>query len=383
MPIFNTTLVHRIFRAAWVLIIVAAAAAVFYFGFSIICPFLIAWLLAYMMNPIVRFLENRWKFRRGFAVMAALLLFAAIIAGILYIFTTKIIAESWHIMGIVQNQIMEWRAQAEAYFYSAEFQHLLSDLNHTFNFADLKSSLSKYTGTIASGGTLIVAYLFHFLKATVLFLPKLAVITVIVLVATFLISKQWNTISAKGTAKIPERVRRSLGVITSDLQNAVFGYIKGHIILSSITAFVFFLGLLVLGVEYAFTIALIGGLVDLIPLVGIPAIVVPWAIFAYVEGNVFLGTGLLIMWPIILVTRHAFEPKVYGDSIGLNPLLLLFFLYAGLKLFGVPGIIIGILALVVLTALEKAHVFRDVWRYIMTGSFFSKEEEDQAVSLID
>ncbi|MEW9105748.1 AI-2E family transporter, partial [Paenibacillus sp.] len=99
MPIFNTTLVHRIFRAAWVLILVAAVAAVFYFGFSIICPFLIAWLLAYMMNPIVRFLENRWKFRRGFAVMTALLLFAAIIAGVLYIFTTKIISESWHIMG--------------------------------------------------------------------------------------------------------------------------------------------------------------------------------------------------------------------------------------------------------------------------------------------
>lgn len=382
MPIFNPTLVHRIFRATWVLLIIAAFTAVFYFGFSIICPFLIAWLLAYMMNPIVRFLEKRWKFRRGFAVMTALLLFAAIIAGILYLFTTKIISESWHIMGIVQNQIVEWRTQAEAYFYSAEFQHFLTDMNDTFNFADLKSSLSKYTGTIASGGTLIVAYLFHFLKATVLFLPKLAVITVIVLVATFLISKQWNTISSKSSTLIPERVRRSLGVVTSDLQNAVFGYIKGHIILSSITAFVFFLGLLVLGVEYAFTIALIGGIVDLIPLVGIPAIVVPWAVFAYVEGNVFLGTGLLIMWPIILVTRHAFEPKVYGDSIGLNPLLLLIFLYGGLKLFGVPGIIIGILALVVLTALQKAHVFRDVWRYIMTGSFFSKED-DQAVSLID
>ncbi|MCE5171324.1 sporulation integral membrane protein YtvI [Paenibacillus profundus] len=372
MPIFNVTLVHRIFRAAWVAIVLAAAIALFYYGFPIIYPFLVAWLLAYMMNPVVRFLERRWKFPRWLAVTASLLLFAAIIAFAVFVFATKIIAESWHIMGIVQEQIVEWKDLLIDYYQSADFQNLLLELNNTLSSVDIQSSLSKYTSTIAGAGTTIVAYLFMFLKSTILFLPKFAVITVIIMVATFLISKQWNQIAARGAAIIPEQVHTSFGVVARDLQNAIFGYIKGHIILSTITAIVFFIGLLILGVPYAFTIAIIGGIVDLIPLIGIPAIIVPWAVFAYFEGDIFLGTGLLILWPVILVTRHAFEPKVYGSSIGLNPLMLLIFLFAGLKLFGVIGIFVGIIALVVLTALQKANVFRDVWRYVMTGKFQSE-----------
>ncbi|GAC40888.1 predicted permease [Paenibacillus popilliae ATCC 14706] len=296
-------------------------------------------------------------------------MFGAMITFAIFIFTTKVVSQSWHIVGFVQEQIAEWRNWLIDYYYSTEFQVILSDLNETLTSLELQSALSKYTSTIATTGSALVAYLFNFIKATVLFLPKLAVITVIIMVATYLISKQWNTLAAS-KHMVPERVRASLGVVIGDLQHALFGYVKGHMILSSITALVFFLGLLVLGVEYAFTIAIIGGIVDLIPLIGIPAIVVPWAVFAFFEGNLFLGTGLLMLWPIILITRHALEPKVYGSSIGLNPLMLLIFLFAGLHLFGVIGIFIGIIALVVLTALQRAHVFRDVWRYIMTGSFF-------------
>lgn len=373
MPIFNVTLVHRIFRATWIFLIMVGMIALCYYGFLITYPFLIAWLFAYMLNPLIRFLEQRWKLQRNLAVITVLLLLVSMIALILYVFVTKIIVESWQITSIVQNQIAEWREHAEAYFYSDAFQQLLIDLNKSFHWVNVKPLLSTYTSTIAGAGTLLVTYLFTYLKIAVLFLPKLAVITVVIMVATLLISKQWNMIAAKSATLIPVRVRQSLDVIINDLRNAIFGYMKGHIILSAITAFVFFLGLLVLRVEYALTIAIIGGVVDLIPLVGIPAIIVPWALFAYLDGNVWLGTGLLIMWPIILVTRHAFEPKVYGTSIGLHPLLLLIFLFMGLKLFGIIGIFIGIIILVVLTALHKAHVFRDLWRYIMTGSFFEKE----------
>ncbi|BFH15452.1 sporulation integral membrane protein YtvI [Paenibacillus melissococcoides] len=370
MPLFNVTLVHRIFRGLWVTIVTVGTILLFYYGFPIIYPFLIAWLLAYMMNPLVRFLEQRWRFPRWTAVASSILLFGSIIAFAIFVFTTKIVSESWHIVGLVQEQIAEWKDWLNDYYHSPEFQALLTDLNATLTSIDLQSSLSKYTSTIATTGSALVAYLFNFIKATVLFLPKLAVITVIIMVATYLISRQWNSLAAASKQMVPERVRASLGVVMGDLQHAIFGYVKGHIILSSITALVFFLGLLVLGVEYAFTIAIIGGIVDLIPLIGIPAIVVPWAVFSFFEGDLFLGTGLLVLWPIILVTRHALEPKVYGSSIGLNPLMLLIFLFAGLHLFGVIGIFVGIIALVILTALQRAHVFRDVWRYIMTGSFF-------------
>ncbi|WP_054950655.1 sporulation integral membrane protein YtvI [Numidum massiliense] len=378
MPIFNVTLVHRIFRAVWVAIVTVTVCALLYYSFPIIYPFLLAWVLAYAMNPLVRFFERKCRFPRWIAVTATLLLFAAVLSLIVFVFTTKIIAESSHILSLLQEQLTQLLEWLDDYFQSADFQHLLSEVTTMMNMTDVQSLLSDMTSTISNVGTTVITYLFTFLKSTVLFLPKFVVITVIVMVATFLISKQWDSLAEKSASLIPKRVRSSISALTHDLQKALFGYIKGHLILSSITAFVFYIGLLILGAPNAFTIAIIGGIIDLIPLVGIPAIIVPWSIFAFFDGNVFLGTGLLVLWPIILATRHSFEPKVYGASIGLNPLLLLVFIFAGLKLFGVLGIFIGILALVALTTFQKANVFRDLWRYIMTGKM-----TDPAVDLKD
>lgn len=371
MRIFNAILVHRIFRALWVAFIIAAIIALFYYGFPIIYPFLIAWLLAYIMNPFVRFLEKKGRFPRGLAVLTALLFIVVIISLIIFVFTTKIISESSHIIELLQEKMAVWMNWLNDYFLSDSFQQLFLEISTVLDSLDVQSSLSQITSTIGSAGTTIVAYLFTFLKSIFLFFPKFAFNSIIIMVATFLISKQWNSIAAKLKSVIPNRIRSSICAVARDLQHAVFGYLKGHLILSSITAFVFFIGLLIIGAPYAFTIAIIGGIVDLIPVVGIPAIIVPWAAYAFFEGNNFLGTGLLILWPIILVTRHALEPKVYSSSIGLNPLMLLIFLFAGLKLFGVVGIFVGILALVALTTLQKAGVFRDLWSYIMTGKVAS------------
>ncbi|MBU5267076.1 sporulation integral membrane protein YtvI [Virgibacillus proomii] len=371
MRIFNAILVHRIFRALWIAFIIATIFALFYYGFSIIYPFLIAWLLAYIMNPLVRFLEKKGRLPRGLAVLIALLFIVIIISLIIFVFATKIISESSHIIELLQEKMAVWMNWLNDYFLSDSFQQLFLEISTVLDSLDVESSLSQITSTIGSAGPTIVAYLFTFLKSFFLFFPKLALNSIIITVAAFFISKQWNTIAAKLKSVIPNRIRSSICTVARDLQHAVFGYLKGHLILSSITAFVFFIGLLIIGAPYAFTIAIIGGIVDLIPVVGIPAIIVPWVVYAFFEGNNLLGTGLLILWPIILVTRHALEPKVYSSSIGLNPLLLLIFLFAGLKLFGVVGIFIGILSLVVLTTLQKVGVFHDLWSYIMTGKIAS------------
>ncbi|UHA72445.1 sporulation integral membrane protein YtvI [Paenibacillus sp. 481] len=378
MSAINYSLLHRIFRAVWVSIVIIAIVMLMYFSFPILYPFLVAWLLAYMMNPFVRLLEHRASFPRWVAVTTALILFLIVITLAVYVFTTKIVEEAWFIAGIVQEQIVWWSGVANQYVHSAEFQQLLADLNNTIGLQEIKETLSQYTSTVANVGTTIVAFVFNLLKSTILVLPNFALITVIVMVATFLISKDWHKITAKGASLVPDKARRSISIVLRDIQHGVFGYLKVTFILSAISAFIFLIGLLILDVKYALTIAIIGGIVDLIPIVGIPAIVVPWACIAYLNGNTYLGTGMLLLWLAILVVRQSIEPKLYATNLGLHPLLLLISLFAGLKLLGVAGIFLGIISLVILTALYKANVFRDVTRYIMTGRFFKENSTDKS-----
>lgn len=135
----------------------------------------------------------------------------------------------------------------------------------------------------------------------------------------------------------------------------------------SITAFIVLIGLLILGVESAFTYALLIGLVDLLPYLGVGTIMIPWLIYAFATGDMTLGIGLSVLYGIILVARQLIEPKVLASSVGLDPLPTLIAMFAGLKLFGVLGLIVGPVTLVVLGAAFRAGVVRDLRNYILHG----------------
>jgi predicted PurR-regulated permease PerM len=79
--------------------------------------------------------------------------------------------------------------------------------------------------------------------------------------------------------------------------------------------------------------------------------------------------GLLILYVVLLVVRQMLEAKLVSSNVGLDPLTTLIALFVGLNLFGFIGLIIGPVSVVVMIALYRAHVFRDLWRFIKVGSF--------------
>ena len=92
-------------------------------------------------------------------------------------------------------------------------------------------------------------------------------------------------------------------------------------------------------IPYAFIIALLLAVVDLLPLLGTGVILIPWALICLLLGQVKLGIGLLALYGVTTLVRQVLEPKLIGDGLGLHPLLSLFSMYAGLRLFGVWGMI--------------------------------------------
>ncbi|MNC63278.1 hypothetical protein D3C75_1133860 [compost metagenome] len=84
-------------------------------------------------------------------------------------------------------------------------------------------------------------------------------------------------------------------------------------------------------------------------------------------GDLGLAIGLLVLYAVILITRQVLEPKVLASSIGLDPLTMLIGMFAGLQLFGMLGLLLGPVLLVVLDAFNRAGVFRALHSYIVSG----------------
>ncbi len=118
-------------------------------------------------------------------------------------------------------------------------------------------------------------------------------------------------------------------------------YIKAQLLIGAIIFMVLLAGFLILQVNYAFVLALLTALVDAVPVFGTGTILIPMAVFNFLTGNATLGWGLFLLYGITLLTRQLCEPKILGKTLGIHPLLAVFALYAGMKLFGVFGLIFG------------------------------------------
>ncbi|MNW57155.1 hypothetical protein D3C74_349350 [compost metagenome] len=198
-------------------------------------------------------------------------------------------------------------------------------------------------------------------------LPNIGVIATVILLSVFFMSNNWDKDTKIIARVIPAPLRTITSQIWNDLQKALSGYLRSQFIMISITALIVFIGLLVLKVDSPFTYALIIGIVDLLPYLGVGTIMIPWLLYAFLTGSVSLGIGLSILFVIILVARQLIEPKVLSSNVGLEPLPTLISTFVGLKLFGVLGLIIGPVTLVIAAAITRAGVINNLRNYILHG----------------
>ena len=185
------------------------------------------------------------------------------------------------------------------------------------------------------------------------------------MLATFFISKDWYKFKATLKTILPQKVRTSGQKISEELKKALLGFIRAQATLISITTTIVLIGLLILRVDYAITIALLIGLVDILPYLGTGLVFVPWIIYLAFSGSLPLAIGLGVLYLIVLIQRQVMEPKVLSSSIGLDPLATLISLFIGYKLLGFLGLAAGPVALVILRTLHSAGVYEDLWNFVI------------------
>jgi sporulation integral membrane protein YtvI len=350
-------------------VVILGAVSLYYIS-TVTYPFIIAFLIAFMINPLVNYLEQKAKMPRSLAVVIVLILLFAIVAGLLTLLIAEIVSGTQYLAHAVPDHFQKLIVYMEDYFAS-QIIPLYNQLAVIFKNLDA-SQQDTIMNNIQSVGTKVATTVGQFIQDLLQnipnllgWLPNAATVIVFSLLATFFISKDWYRLHELIKKILPSKARTSGRTVFIDLKKALLGFVKAQVTLISITTVIVLIGLLVLRVDYAITIALIIGIVDILPYLGTGAVFVPWIIYSAVSGDVPFAIGLGILYIIVLVQRQIMEPKVLSSTIGLDPLATLIALFVGFKLIGFLGLIVGPVLLVIIRALHSANVFRDIWNFII------------------
>ncbi|WP_195571863.1 sporulation integral membrane protein YtvI [Paenibacillus sp. 1001270B_150601_E10] len=362
----------RISRCLLILFVTIGVLAGIYILVPLLYPFILAWLIALMMNPLVNGMQHVLRFPRWLSVTVALGLFFSAMLTITAAAITRIVKEIISLSFSIQDYLDQWRELFIQILQGEEVQSFILTINSLYsdnpNLQEtINSNISRTAETVTNTITSLVSGLLNSIVLILSSLPNIATITVVVLLAAFFISKDWKRWLQLLKDTVPKRIRKPIKSIWVDLQKAMFGYLRAQFILISITAVVITIGLMIIGIDYAVTIGLLIGIVDLLPYLGVGAVMVPWIAYCFIAGDVSIGIGLSILYGIVLVARQVMEPKVLASSVGLDPLLTLIAMFVGLKLFGVLGLIIGPVSLVMGAAIHRANIWGDLHRYIIYG----------------
>lgn len=141
---------------------------------------------------------------------------------------------------------------------------------------------------------------------------------------------------------MPEGGSKYYMYLKKDVKHLVGGYFLAQFKIMFVIAVVLAVGLLVLRVDYALLIAVIVAFLDFLPVLGTGTILIPWAVIRLFSGDTAFAVGMLALYVLTQVLRRVIEPKIVGDTMGLDPLATLLFLYLGFKISGVAGMILAV-----------------------------------------
>ena len=151
---------------------------------------------------------------------------------------------------------------------------------------------------------------------------------------------------------MPVSVRLRWNVFKERLSGAGVQYLRACVALAFITFSELLVGFLVLEIPYAFTLAVLIALVDMLPILGAGTALIPWAVWEWATGDRYYAIGLLIILTVVTVVRRFAEPRIISSGIGLSPITTLIAMYIGFKLFGLGGLFLApLVAVLILNAL--------------------------------
>ena len=191
-------------------------------------------------------------------------------------------------------------------------------------------------------------------------IPSLLISFIFSLLFAYFFIAQRERIHRIGRRLIPEKTLGELRMVWDNMKYAVGGYFRAQFKIMGVVALILAAGLGFLRIEYAVLWAALIALLDFLPMLGTGTVLLPWAAFCALSDALPRAAGLLVLYGVSQLTRQLIQPKMVGDSIGVDTLTTLFLLFTGYRISGLLGMIIAVPAGLIVIQFYEAGAFEHV-----------------------
>lgn len=315
---------------------------------SYLTPFLIGIFASFIVQRPAKFISQKTKINKGaitiFLVILTYILLIGIIGVISYLLYIGISA-------FVKTDLPSYVPTIKSAFEGLNiwFTTTFKDLPQEI-IASLQSLPDTLIGKAAEiGGGFAAELSLNIAKNT----PSMIITIIVTIVASCYIALDYDRVIAFLKAQLSQRALDIITDIRELFTKNIFKMVRGYLILMVITFLELCVFIAILGYKNFATIAAIIAVVDVLPVLGVGTIVIPWSLISLLTGNYFAAIILILSYIVIAIVRNFLEPRIVGHQIGLNPLVMLVALFVGLRLMGFAGMFLVPLTMLTIVELHK------------------------------
>lgn len=342
-------------RGMLITIMVIAVLYIVNYLSGALLPFIVAWLFAYLLYPLVRFIQYKMKVKiRALAIIIALLLVIAVIGTMIYFIIPPMIEQFQKLYDV----LMRWLQQTThtndlsviAKRWVIDNQHEIERFFKSKDFSDmLKSGMPKVFSVLGQTASVIISI----------------VASCITLLYMFFILLDYEYLTTNWIKIFPKKNRPFWQELMKDVERELNNYIRGQSSVALCMGIMFCIGFSIMDFPMAIGLGILIGIMDLVPYLHTFALI-PTAFLAMLKaadtGQNFwyvfgLAVGLFIL--VQIITETIVIPKIMGKAMGLNPAILLLSLSVWGALLGFIGLIIALPLTTLIIAYWQRYVTKE------------------------
>ncbi|MBQ7918932.1 MAG: sporulation integral membrane protein YtvI [Lachnospiraceae bacterium] len=317
----------------------------------VLVPFIIAFVVASFLQFFVRKLSKRIPDRKKSISILLCILFYVLVAVLVSFVGVKVVDVVWSFVESIPgwyhqtlvpliNELVLWINE----LLTSSDIGIAGEVNTLFK--EMMNAMENFITTFSVNAV-------KFATDGIVGIPGFIIRAVITVVASFFFMADYDMILRFMGKLIPKGKEQSFHDIKNYFANTLLIYLKSYSLLFLLTYVELCIGFSLLGLPYALLLALLVAVFDILPILGVGGILLPWAVVLVFMQEIPMAVGMVLLYLVITIIRNTLEPRVVGKQIGLHPLATLIALYVGLKVLGIIGMFLFPVTLAVLVNMEK------------------------------
>jgi len=370
---------RRIINIFYIAILLGLSYLFLKYCFWIFFPFLFAFFIAVIVQKPANFMKEKFKIKKGFSTTFLVLFIFIFVGALISLLGMRLVDAGKSLIDFIRSKLYDmptlienvraWVVQTLGILPDSVEARAIASVNSWFEIISDKSA-SEIAALIVdsasdSGTKFSISSLSTPLSGvwdTAKQIPSVFVATLITIISSCFMAADYDWISRFIKNQFPNKTENKLSKSKHIVFESIGKLIRSYVLIIGITFSELFIGISILSLVglydggHVLAIALIIALLDILPVLGTGTFMVPWIIYSLITGHVGLGIGLLVVYAVISVVRQIIEPKIVGGTVGLPSFATLMAMYIGSQLFGVIGIFLLPILVIIIKLLNDEGI---------------------------